>query len=449
MEDTVYKFPEGLYSDVRIEKVRATLVQYLKGDLREMRERDTAGVFIRIYDGKRWYYSSLTALDKVQEELDRLARLASPSKTILENDVVRKMTTEKGKPHGFAGKDLRTVPLAEKNAFLSSFFPAVTAEKTVTMWSASYSDTFTHRELYNSKGGQSVCEQQLCGARINLTFSENGHTFTEGAMKAGGEFSELGDFREILEKRVAASLEFLRKSVRVKPGKYTVVLSPLAAGVFAHESFGHKSEADFMLGDETMLKEWHLGRQLGPDFLHISDDGACAGSGFTPFDDEGTPAKKTTLIKNGRLAGRLHSAVTAAALGEQATGNARAISFEYEPIVRMTTTHFEAGNMSKEELFAGVKDGLFIDTIKHGSGMSTFTIAPSLAYFIKDGKLAGPAQISVISGSVFDTFGLIDAISDKVELLSFVGGGCGKMEQHPLPVGFGGPYVRVREMSVL
>ena len=91
----------------------------------------------------------------------------------------------------------------------------------------------------------------------------------------------------------------------------------------------------------------------------------------------------------------------------------------------------------------------YIDTIKHGSGLSTFTIAPSLAYFIKDGKVAGPAQISVISGSVFDTFGKIDAISDKVELLSFVGGGCGKMEQHPLPVGFGGPYVRVREMSVL
>lgn len=445
----MFKFPEGLYSDVRVEKVRATLVQYLKGELREMRERDTAGAFIRVYDGKRWYFSSTTALDGIQEEIDRLAKLATPSKDIAENGVVKNMASRKAAPHGFSGKDLRSVALAEKNAFLSSFFPAVTAEKAVTMWSASYSDTFTHRELYNSKGASSVCEQQLCGIRIGMTFTENGHTFTEGATKAGGEFNELGDFGGILDARICQSLEFLRNSTRVQPGKYTVVLSPLAAGVFAHESFGHKSEADFMLGDETMLKEWHIGRQLGPDFLHISDDGACPGSGFTPYDDEGNPAKKTTLIKNGKLAGRLHSAVTAAALGEEATGNARAISFEYEPIVRMTTTHFEAGNMSKEELFAGVKDGLFIDTIKHGSGMSTFTIAPSLAYYIKEGKIAGPAQVAVISGSVFDTFGHIDAISDKVELLSFVGGGCGKMEQHPLPVGFGGPYVRVREMSVL
>ena len=444
----MYKFPEDLYSDVRIEKVRSTFIHYLKGELREMRERGTAGAFIRVFDGGRWYYSSLTALDKVQEELDRLAKLAAPLKDIAENKVVKNMASG-GETSEFKGKDLRALPLAEKNAFLVSFFPAVTAVSAVTMWSASYSDTFTRRELYNSKGAQLVNEQQLCGLRLGMTFTENGHTFTEGAQKAGGEFSDLAGFKEELDKRIAESLAFLRKSVRVKPGKYTVVLSPLAAGVFAHESFGHKSEADFMLGDETMKKEWQIGRQLGPDFLHIADDGARPGSGFTPFDDEGAPARKTWLIKDGKLAGRLHSAVTAASLGEEPTGNARAVSFEFEPIVRMTTTHFEAGNMTKEELFSGVKDGLFIDTIKHGSGMSTFTIAPSLAYFIKDGKIAGPAQVSVISGSVFETFGLIDGISDKVELLSFVGGGCGKMEQHPLPVGFGGPYVRVRGMSVL
>ncbi|MBU2574130.1 MAG: TldD/PmbA family protein [Elusimicrobia bacterium] len=445
----MFKFPEGLYCDVRIEKVRATFVHYLKGELHEMRERETAGAFVRVFDGKRWYYSSITALDNVQQELDRLAKLAAPSKDIAENKVVKNMAAKKGRPHEFTGKDLRAIPLAEKNAFLASFFPAVTAEKAITMWSAVYSDTFTHKELYNSKGAEFVNEQQLCGVRVLMTLTENGHTFSEAAQKAGGEFSNLTGFRQALDGRIAQSLEFLRGSARVKPGKYTVVLSPLAAGIFAHESFGHKSEADFMLGDETMLKEWHIGRQLGPDFLHITDDGARPGSGFTPYDDEGAPAHKTTLIKNGRLAGRLHSAQTAAAMGEQATGNARAVSFEFEPIVRMTTTHFEAGNMSKEELFAGVDDGLFIDTIKHGSGMSTFTLAPSLAYFIKDGKIAGPAQVSVISGSVFDTFGLIDAISDKVELLSFVGGGCGKMEQWPLMVGFGGPYVRVREMSVL
>lgn len=445
----MYKFPQGLFCDVRVEGVRSTHVSYLKGELREMRERDTAGAFIRVYDGQRWYYASTTDLAGVQAEIDRLAALATPDKDIAANKTVKNLPAGGAAHDLFKGADLRAVPLADKRSLLASFFPSVTGRKTVSMWSAFYADNFTHKELYNSKGASFVSERQLCGMRFNLTFTENGKTVGEGANQAAGDLAGLQPFGAELTKRMDQAEDFLRNSVRVQPGKYTVVLSPLAAGVFAHESFGHKSEADFMLGDETMMKEWHIGRKLGPEFLHITDDGSCPGSGYTPYDDEGNPARRTPLIKDGKLAGRLHSAQTAGALAEEPTGNARAVSFEFEPIVRMTTTHFEPGNMTKEELFAGVKDGLFIDTIKHGSGLSTFTIAPSLAYFIKDGKLAGPAQISVISGSVFDTFGHIDAVSDKVELLSFVGGGCGKMEQHPLPVGFGGPYVRVREMSVL
>ena len=104
--------------------------------------------------------------------------------------------------------------------------------------------------------------------------------------------------------------------------------------------------------------------------------------------------------------------------------------------------------MTKEELIKGVKYGILIDTIKHGSGMSTFTIAPSMAFLIEDGKITKPVKFSVISGNVMKTLDQIDAVSDELELLSFVGGGCGKMEQFPLPVGFGGPYVRVKEINV-
>ena len=55
---------------------------------------------------------------------------------------------------------------------------------------------------------------------------------------------------------------------------------------------------------------------------------------------------------------------------------------------------------------------------------------------------------AVVTGSVFKTLEDIDGLSDHVELLSFALGGCGKMEQFPLPVGFGGPWVRVKELTV-
>jgi TldD protein len=153
------------------------------------------------------------------------------------------------------------------------------------------------------------------------------------------------------------------------------------------------------------------------------------------------------LIKNGCLSGRLHSAETAAALDEELTGNARAVSFEFEPVVRMTTTYILPGRLSFDELLSGIKEGLYVDSLNHGSGMSTFTLAPCRAYMIRDGKIAEPVKISVVTGSVFQTLNEIEGLTEEFKLLSFALGGCGKMEQYPLPVGFGGPYVRIRSLN--
>lgn len=203
-----------------------------------------------------------------------------------------------------------------------------------------------------------------------------------------------------------------------------------------------------MLSDESMREEWQIGKTVGSPILSIAECGSVSGCGYVPYDDEGTRARKNYLIKNGKLAGRLHNAQTATALDENLTGNARAIDCTFEPIVRMTNTYIEGGDLNFEQLIAPIKKGYFIKTISHGSGMSTFTIAPNLAYEIIDGKLGRPVQISVLTGSVFETLGLIDGLTSDVHLLSFVTSGCGKMEQQGLPVGLGGPYVRVSSMNV-
>src|SRR5690554_8199679 len=59
-----------------------------------------------------------------------------------------------------------------------------------------------------------------------------------------------------------------------------------------------------MVGDETMRAEWALGKVIGQDLLTIIDDGNILGSGYTPYDDEGTRARKTYIIKDGKLRAR-------------------------------------------------------------------------------------------------------------------------------------------------
>lgn len=444
----MYTFPENLYTDVRLEDASVSEIAYQNGELMQNLKRNHRGGFIRIFDGKRWYYSSTTDIDNIQEEINKLAIMANENKNIMDNPVVSKFEVNKGEFFQFKDNDILIVSQEEKLKLLKSYFPIVENREEIKMWKAIYLDRKTTKEFYSSKGANLKFDYQTCAIVYRYSLNIDGKTFNGGYDKTSTNFNDLKSLHKDLQKNLARDIEYTRAAKPITPGKYTVIFAPIATGVFTHESFGHKSEADFMVGDETMMKEWTIGKKVGNDNLSIVDTGNIPGSGFIPFDDEGTKASKTYLIKKGILSGRLHSSVTAESLKENPTGNARALNFEFEPIVRMTSTYIEAGDKTIEELISEVKEGILVEEINHGSGMSTFTIAPRVSYMIRDGKIAEPVNIAVISGNVMETLHNIDGISNEVEILSFSLGGCGKMEQFPLPVGMGGPYIRVKNITV-
>lgn len=444
----MYIFPKNLYTDIRIEKVVATTITYKNFIMTENNTKTENGAMIRMYDGKRWYYSSITDTNSIQEEIDKLQKMTSPDELINDNPVVKRMEVNKGCFLKYEENDISKIMEEEKLALLDSYLPVLKEIPEIQMSSLTYLDNRTIKHIISSKGTDVKFDTQngCISAGYTLLVNDLPQRGSENIYEV--EFDKLFHKQDVLEKLIRKDLDYAKAAVPVKPGVYTCILSPLAAGVFAHESFGHKSEADFMIGDETMKNEWAIGSKVGATILNIIDTGCIEGSGYVPFDDEGCKAKENYIIKDGILTGRLHSSYTAAALDEEPTGNARAMNFEYEPIVRMTNTYIDKGTQTKEDLFNGVKTGIYIDSIYHGSGMTTFTIAPSRAYMIRDGKLAEPVKVSVITGNVMKTLNEIDGVSDTVELCSFGKGGCGKMEQFPLRVGFGGPYVRVNGINV-
>jgi len=442
------QFRDGFYADIRIEDRSRSVISYKAGMLEEMKNRVEKQAFLRVYDGKLWYYASVTDVEHLQKTLDGLYTAATANPDILRDPMVRRFEKNRDSIADFENCSVRSIPLKDKQALLLRYLPILSEDSCVTLPTGRYLDRNSRFHFLSSLGADIAYDYQTCGLAFSVSMAEGEKKFNSHWQKGATRFNELANIEETLREAIQERAYFLRNSVPVEAGKYPVVLSPEAAGVFAHESFGHKSESDFMLSDESMKDEWQLGKTVGSEILSIAECGSVPGCGFVPYDDEGTKARKNYLIRNGVLAGRLHSALTAAALDEDLTGNARAIDCSFEPIVRMTTTYIEGGDLSFDELIAPIKKGYFIKTINHGSGMSTFTIAPNLAYEIIDGKLGRPVQISVITGSVFDTLGLIDGLTKDVELLSFVTGGCGKMEQMGLPVGFGGPYVRVSSMNV-
>ncbi len=442
------QFPKNLYADIRIEEVNKTAIQYENGKLRQNKESATKGAFLRVFDGKRWYYCATTELDNIQQELDALAAMATPNAEILEHPVVKRFEVNKDRVMQFENNAIHKVSNEEKLALLNDYLPLLSEVEEIAVSRAAYMDVHSCRQFMSSLGADITYDYQHGGLLLGYTMNAGDSPYSNSARLFEQDFEAFKNRHEELRAMIAEDLNYAKNAVPVEPGVYTCVFSPETTGVFAHESFGHKSESDFMLGSETMRKEWAIGTKVGWEGLNIMDSGIPMGSGYVPYDDEGTKATETYLIKNGVLTGRLHSALTAMALEENVTGNARAKDFEFEPIVRMTSTYIGGGEDTFESLLQGAEGGIYIPDYFHGSGMSTFTIAPSRAYRIRDGKIAEPVRVSVVSGNVMETLHKIDGATKETKLCSSAFGGCGKMEQHPLRVAFGGPYLRVRELNV-
>jgi TldD protein len=228
-----------------------------------------------------------------------------------------------------------------------------------------------------------------------------------------------------------------------------VILDPELGGVFAHEAFGHLSEADFLYENPKMCELMHLGRKVGVKDLTIVDDGSIPNSlGSQRFDDEGVPMQKTKLITNGVLTGHLHSLETAGTMGAAPTGNARAIGRRSSPIVRMTNTYIEAGTESFESLIAGIDHGLYCCRAFGGQTMmEQFTFSAGHARRIEHGKLGELVRDVVLTGNVFSTLEHMDGFGSDL-VIEQNGGGCGKGGQSPLPVTDGAPHLRVRQVTV-
>jgi TldD protein len=267
---------------------------------------------------------------------------------------------------------------------------------------------------------------------------------------AGFEFIKCGDWNSFTAGVSKLAIE-AANSGTPPPGTYTVVVDPEVLGLVVHEAFGHASEGDIVSSGESVLRG-KLGDKLASDMVTIIDEGTVEGGYFYPFDDEGTKKEKTVVVENGVLKNFLHSRNTAHRLGGRPTGNARAQDFDNLPIVRQTNYYLEPRGFEFEEMIEGIEFGIYVrgkgaggGEVEPGLGTFTFGVGPSKV--IRKGQLAETVKGVVISGSILDTLKTVDAAGKDLKIKTSVFGGCGKEAQRAT-VGFGGPHVRVRKMTV-
>ncbi len=310
-----------------------------------------------------------------------------------------------------------------------------------------------YRLFLSSEGGKVSVETVMTGLAHESVAKANGvmeRVPYHESMCGGFEFIKSRDWNAFTSEISDLAVEAV-KSKTPPAGTYMVVVDSEVVGLLLHEAFGHASEGDLVYTQESVLYG-NVGSQVASSLVTIIDEGTVKGGYFYPFDDEGTKKSKTVIVKNGVLKGYLQNTTSAARFNIKSTGNGRAQDFENVPIVRQTNYYMQPGDYEFDELIEDIDFGVYIrgkgstgGQVEVGMGTFTFGVGPSK--IIRNGELAETVKGVVISGFILETLKTIDAVGKDHQIRTSIFGGCGKMNQ-TVRVGYGGPHVRVRKMTV-
>ncbi|MGQ9473329.1 MAG: TldD/PmbA family protein, partial [Candidatus Caldatribacteriaceae bacterium] len=419
----------GEYLEIRLEKRVFTLIRLQNGFVEKIRQGVEKGGYVRVLNPHTgWWFTTFSGWDelqrRVEEALHSSAFLPRGNGGVVRGEPIEDMVTASVKD------DFRFKSLKSKIDLLVWYARILKeASSLIVNSTVEYRDEWREIHIANSDGSIISVEKPDIALKFGVVARKGDaiETYQNGLAEKSG--FEVVQGQENLAQEVANSVLALLEAPSFEGGTLDVVLDPVLAGVFIHEAFGHLSEADFLSRNEHLQKIMVLGKEVASPVLSVFDDGSIAGlRGSYAYDDEGMPTQRTYLIKNGCLAGRLHSRETAYLLKESPTGNARTVSYQFPPLVRMSNTGIEPGEMDRETLFSDIKRGLYaVEYIGGNTALELFTFSAAYGYRIENGKVGEMVKDVVLSGNLFRTLRKIDALASDFRWTQI--GGCGKGSQ--------------------
>jgi len=204
----------------------------------------------------------------------------------------------------------------------------------------------------------------------------------------------------------------------------TIIISGPQMALQVHESCGHPTELDRVLGTEislaggSFLTVDKLNKlKYGSSIVNITADATIPdGLGSFGYDDEGVKAQRAPLVKDGLFVGYLTSRETSPIINQHSNGTMRADGWNRLPLIRMTNINLEPGTWELDDLIADTKKGIFFDINKSWSiddRRLNFQFGVEFAREIKNGKLGRMFKNAVYTGITPQFWNSCDAICNR------------------------------------
>ena len=443
--------PSGVdYSESRQHELRKTRMVMVDGNLTANSETSEGGSSARVFNKGYWGFASVPAMDdesvgkvakKAIENASTMCRFGDQPNLEIPNEAHIGEYGYNGRP---PMSQKETVEILESlNAYCNEQYPEL---KSASFMMAQEDH---EKRFVTSNGSEGL--STINRAAFYIIFSaedKNGRPVELlEAISGRGNLADLTLSMDSLAPtmdELYRHLQAKRNAVAPRGGTQEVIIAPPLAGMLAHEAMGHPCEADLVLGGAVTGNL--LGKKVASELVTMVDLAHTYNGEelMIPVyvDDEGTEAKDVTLIEKGILKGFMSSRETAARLGITPSGNARAYTFNDEPLVRMRNTAILPGTSKLEDMIADVEDGYYLMRTGNGQADSTteFMFGIDLAYEIKNGKLGNAISDTTVSGTAINMLKTVDAVSDDMHWEC--NGYCGKKQ--PMVVSLGGPALRAK-----
>lgn len=466
------------YADIRITRRVTQSLQVRNGVIEAVQQQTDEGFGVRVLVGGAWGFASsyLVEIDEIDRLIiDQAFRIAEASAQLQRRPVrLGPPATSTGHyvtPHQI---DPFSVPIEEKLGVLVAADEAMRGVSGVTITGSNMIFIREDKTFANSEGAyveQTIFES---GAGIEATAVAEGevqrrsypNTFARQQVTAGYEAVQAWDLAGHAEQTAEEAVELL--SAEPAPeGSFDIILGPTQLALQVHESCGHPIELDRVFGTEaayagtsflTPDKYGHF--RYGSDIVNIVADATVPrGLGTFGWDDEGVPAQRTDIVKDGIFVGYLTSRETAVQLHEinpaapiTSNGTMRADGWNRIPLIRMTNINLLPGEWDFDDLLADTERGLYLEMNRSWSiddKRLNFQFGTEIAREIKGGRLGTLYKNAVYTGITPEFWRRCDAICNERHWDVWGTPNCGKGQPPQFAhVGHGAAPARFRGIRV-
>ncbi len=461
------------YADARVMDLRQRDLSTKNGQVGTLAESESLGIGVRVIAAGAWGFASTDRLTRegVQACAAEAVAIARASALAKRHDVV--MTPEAAYQDTWQNpyiKDPFWISLERQLELLLAAdgemrkVPGVTLSETSMQFRRI-------EQLFASTTGSRISQVKMqsgCGI-VATSFAANEiqkrsypNSFGGQHMLAGYELVEsldlVGHAPRVAEEAVA-----LHKAAQCPEGERTIILESGQLGLQIHESIGHPIELDRVLGMEAnfagmsfLTLEKLNTLRYGSDIVNVVADARLehgSGLGTFGYDDEGVPAQRIDVIKNGLFTGYLSDRETAAAIGLQRSGGTmRTESWNRLPIIRMTNVSILPGTWRYDDLVADTDDAILMATNRSWSiddRRYHFQFSTEIGWEIKGGKKVRMLKNPSYSGITTEFWNSCDAICSREYWTLWGTPNCGKGQpMQTMGTGHGAAPARFRNVKI-